>query len=71
VEDHSKNHPVTAAHIGSDTVTGCSYTTLSDSTFIEGHACFGPRSLEGICQTAQVRLGREDMHQSIPAATAS
>jgi len=23
VRDHSKNHPVTAAHIGSDTLTGC------------------------------------------------
>ena len=32
MRDHSKNHPVTATYIGSDTVTGCSYTTLSDST---------------------------------------
>ncbi|CCH71730.1 hypothetical protein BN11_1080005 [Nostocoides australiense Ben110] len=23
MRDHSKNHPVTAAHIGSDTLTGC------------------------------------------------
>ncbi len=36
VEDLSKNHPVTAAHIGSDTVTGCSYTTLADSTAAGG-----------------------------------
>ena len=32
MRDHSKNHPMTATYIGSDTVTGCSYTTLLDST---------------------------------------
>ena len=37
VEDLSKNHPVTATYIGSDTVTGCSYTTLADSTATFGH----------------------------------
>ena len=40
MRDHSKNHPVTATYIGSDTVTGCSYTTLSDSTpAVESHRC--------------------------------
>jgi len=29
---HSKDHPVTVTHTYSDTLTGCSYTTLPDST---------------------------------------
>jgi hypothetical protein len=32
---HSKDHPVTVTYIGSDTVTGCSYTTLPDSTQVD------------------------------------
>ena len=32
VRDHSKDHPMTATYMRSDTVTGCSYTTLPDST---------------------------------------
>ena len=32
---HSKDHPVTVTHTYSDTLTGCSYTTLPDSTLLD------------------------------------
>jgi hypothetical protein len=36
---HSKDHPVAVTYINNDTATGCSYTTLLDSTSFSQSCC--------------------------------
>ena len=48
MREHSKNHLMTATYIGSDRVTGCSYTTLLDSTFENAHP-WGKGGFDNLC----------------------